>query len=86
MRTFSLLLSVVFPRHDILPIAMGAREEDYQRSAPYKSYLHVDQFEDPQQLAKFLHQLDQNDDLYNQYFQVDKIYMISARKEIEPFP
>ena len=65
---------------------MGAREEDYQRSAPYKSYLHVDQFEDPQQLAKFLHQLDQNDDLYNQYFQVTKIYMISARKEIEPFP
>lgn len=55
--------------HDILPIAMGAREEDYQRSAPYRSYLHVDQFEDPQQLAKFLHQLDQNDDLYNQYFQ-----------------
>ena len=59
---------------------MGAREEDYQRSAPYKSYLHVDQFEDPQQLAKFLHQLDQNDDLYNQYFQVHKIDMISARE------
>ena len=67
---------------------MGAREEDYQRAAPYKSYLHVDQFEDPQQLAKFLHQLDQNDDLYNQYFQVDRIriYMIFSRKEIEPFP
>ena len=68
----------IFARHDILPIAMGAREEDYQRAAPYKSYLHVDQFEDPQQLAKFLHQLDQNDDLYNQYFQVlDKICRIS---------
>lgn len=55
--------------HDILPIAMGAREEDYQRSAPYKSYIHVDQFEDPEHMAKFLHQLDQDDDLYNQYFQ-----------------
>ena len=49
---------------------MGAREEDYQRSAPYKSYLHVDQFEDPEHLAKFLHRLDQDDQLYNQYFQV----------------
>jgi len=55
--------------HDILPIAMGAREEDYQRSAPYKSYIHVDQFQDAEHMAKFLHQLDQDDDLYNQYFQ-----------------
>ena len=51
---------------------MGAREEDYQRSAPYKSYLHVDQFEDTEHLAKFLHQLDQDDQLYNQYFQVQQ--------------
>ena len=32
------------PRHEVLPIAMGARPEDYERQAPYKSYIHVDQF------------------------------------------
>ena len=50
--TFSLLLFVIFtsiilitpPRHEVLPIAMGARPEDYERQAPYKSYIHVDQF------------------------------------------
>ena len=30
--------------HEVLPIAMGARPEDYERQAPYKSYIHVDQF------------------------------------------
>jgi hypothetical protein len=59
-----------FFRHDILPIAMGARLEDYERSAPYKSFLHVDQFEGPKQLAEYLHQLDKDDDKYNEYFQV----------------
>ena len=56
--------------HDILPIAMGARLEDYERAAPYKSFLHVDQFESPQQLAEYLHILDKDDNKYNEYFQV----------------
>ncbi len=56
--------------HDILPIVMGARREDYERSAPYKSFIHVDDFESPAQLAEYLHQLDKNDTLYNEYFQV----------------
>ena len=30
--------------HEVLPIAMGARPEDYERQAPFKSYIHVDQF------------------------------------------
>jgi len=54
--------------HNILPIAMGARLEDYEKAAPYKSFLHVDQFSGPEQLAKFLHKLDQDDNLYNEYF------------------
>jgi hypothetical protein len=49
---------------------MGARLEDYERSAPYKSFLHVDQFESPKQLAEYLHLLDKDDDKYNEYFQV----------------
>ena len=29
-------------RHDVVPIFMGVRPEDYFVSAPYKSYIHVD--------------------------------------------
>jgi hypothetical protein len=56
--------------HNILPIVMGARKEDYERSAPYKSFIHVDDFESPAELAAYLHKLDKDDALYNEYFQV----------------
>lgn len=55
--------------HEVLPIAMGARPEDYERQAPYKSYIHVDQFSGPKELGEYLLKLDKNDELYNQYFQ-----------------
>ncbi|CAL4102074.1 unnamed protein product, partial [Meganyctiphanes norvegica] len=54
--------------HHILPIVMGAHPDDYRRAAPEKSYIHVDDFESPKDLAAFLHMLDKNDDLYNEYF------------------
>ena len=47
---------------------MGARPEDYAISAPFKSYIHVDDFEGPKELAEYLHKLDQDDQLYNEYF------------------
>ena len=56
-------------RHNILPIVMGARPSDYAQNAPHKSYIHVDDFSSAQELAAYLHKLDQNDDLYNEYFQ-----------------
>ena len=48
---------------------MGARPEDYKRVAPDFSYIHVEDFSGPEELAKYLHQLDQDDEKYNQYFQ-----------------
>ena len=39
-----LLIIIICFSHEVLPIAMGARPEDYERQAPYKSYIHVDQF------------------------------------------
>ena len=48
---------------------MGARPEDYARASPERSYIHVDDFAGPKELADFLHRLDQDDDLYNEYFQ-----------------
>ncbi|XP_055373371.1 glycoprotein 3-alpha-L-fucosyltransferase A [Condylostylus longicornis] len=53
---------------NILPIVMGARPEDYEKSAPYKSYIHIDEFASPKELADYLHILDKNDNLYNSYF------------------
>lgn len=47
---------------------MGARPEDYANAAPYRSYIHVDEFSSHKELADYLHILDQNDELYNSYF------------------
>ncbi|XP_053384052.1 glycoprotein 3-alpha-L-fucosyltransferase A-like [Mercenaria mercenaria] len=55
-------------QHDVIPIVMGGAPEDYTRAAPPHSFIHVDDFQSPEQLAQYLHKLDQNDDLYNEYF------------------
>ncbi|XP_045174204.2 glycoprotein 3-alpha-L-fucosyltransferase A-like [Mercenaria mercenaria] len=55
-------------QHDVIPIVMGAAPEDYSRAAPPHSFIHVDEFQSPEELAQYLHKLDQNDDLYNEYF------------------
>lgn len=47
---------------------MGAPREDYQKYAPFQSYIHVEDFQSPERLAAFLNHLDQNDDSYNEYF------------------
>ncbi|XP_023164384.2 glycoprotein 3-alpha-L-fucosyltransferase A [Drosophila hydei] len=52
----------------VLPIVMGARPEDYEVSAPRRSYIHVDEFASPRELAEYLHILDKDDELYNSYF------------------
>ncbi|GLH12276.1 Glycoprotein 3-alpha-L-fucosyltransferase A [Gryllus bimaculatus] len=53
---------------NVLPIVMGARPEDYARNAPYRSYIHVDEFDSARELAAYLLRLDADDDLYNTYF------------------
>lgn len=47
---------------------MGARREEYEQVAPPYSFIHVDDFKSPYELAKYLLLLDKNDDLYNEYF------------------
>jgi len=56
-------------RQDVIPIVMGAAPEDYRRVSPPHSHIHVDDFESPKQLAEYLHKLDKNDELFNEYFQ-----------------
>ncbi|KAI5722743.1 hypothetical protein M8J76_012938 [Diaphorina citri] len=54
--------------HAVLPIVMGASKAAYLRAAPHHSFLHVNDFESPRELARYLHVLDKNDKLYNSYF------------------
>lgn len=54
--------------HNVLPIVMGAPPEDYYKSAPRHSFIHVDEFESPKELAAYLLKLDADNDLYNSYF------------------
>ena len=51
-----------------MPIVLGASQEDYAAAAPPGSYIHVDDFNNPQELALYLDRLDKDDTLYNQYF------------------
>ena len=47
---------------------MGAHPDDYKQAAPKNSYIHVDQFDSPEKLAEYLHELDKDDAKYNEYF------------------
>lgn len=53
--------------NNIVPIVMGARRSDYERSAPPHSFIHVDDFETIEQLADYLKVVDNNDTLYDSY-------------------
>ena len=50
----------------ILPIVLGGA--DYKAYVPAHSYIDVRDFASPKALAEYLHKLDNNDDLYNEYF------------------
>ncbi|XP_065296346.1 glycoprotein 3-alpha-L-fucosyltransferase A-like [Dermacentor albipictus] len=56
-------------RHNVVPVVMGASREDYLAAAPYHSYIHVDDFGSPKELAEYLQLLSRNRTLYNQYFE-----------------
>jgi len=55
-------------RNDVVPVVMGAPRRDYERAAPPESFIHVDDFESPRQLANFLRAVAADRDRYNSYF------------------
>ncbi|XP_029654059.1 glycoprotein 3-alpha-L-fucosyltransferase A-like [Octopus sinensis] len=55
-------------QHDVIPIVMGAHPDDYRKIAPENSYIHYEDFNSAKELAAYLHKLDKNDTLYNEYF------------------
>lgn len=53
--------------NNVVPIVMGAKKEDYIRSSPHQSFIHVDDFKSPKDLAIFLHELNRDPVKYNSY-------------------
>ena len=48
---------------------MGAHPLDYARRTPPNSFIHVDWFQSPKELAAYLLELDRDDARYNRFFQ-----------------
>ena len=55
-------------RSDVVPIVMGAPKEDYLQVAPPNSFIHVDDYESPRDLANHLNDLMQNRTEYEQFY------------------
>lgn len=56
---------------------MGARPSEYAAAAPHNSYIHVEEFAGPEELAAYLRRLDEDDILYNSYFKWKVKFYIS---------
>ncbi|XP_021363142.1 glycoprotein 3-alpha-L-fucosyltransferase A-like [Mizuhopecten yessoensis] len=55
-------------KNKVIPIVLGAPKATYQSILPSGSFIHVEDFRSPEELAQYLHKLDKNDTLYNEYF------------------
>jgi len=51
-----------------VPIVMGPQRKTYERHAPSSSFIHVDDFQSPKELAHFLTELSKDTDRYLSYF------------------
>ncbi|ODM88821.1 Glycoprotein 3-alpha-L-fucosyltransferase A [Orchesella cincta] len=49
-------------------IVLGAHPEDYKAICPENSYIHVEDFQNPEELANYMKQLADNHTAYNSYF------------------
>uniref|UniRef100_A0A8D2JHT6 Fucosyltransferase n=2 Tax=Varanus komodoensis TaxID=61221 RepID=A0A8D2JHT6_VARKO len=52
-----------------VPVVLGPSRKSYERCLPPDSFIHIDDFPGPQELAGFLHELDGNTTRYASYFQ-----------------
>lgn len=54
--------------HMMVPIVMGTSKTDYLRHAPKNSFIHIDDFDSPKELAKFLTKVANDEVLFYSYF------------------
>ncbi|KAL6473359.1 hypothetical protein MHYP_G00169200 [Metynnis hypsauchen] len=58
-----------------VPVVLGTSRENYEEFVPRDSFIHVDDFQTPQELAEHLKLLDQNQEMYEKYFAWRKDYV-----------
>ena len=58
-----------------VPVVLGPNKTWYEEHLPKKSFIHVDDFEDPAKLAKYLNFLDKNHDYYMDYLKWRQNYI-----------
>ena len=56
-------------RAGVVPVVWGPKKEDLLKVAPTKSFIHVDDFESPALLVKYLNSLAQNETAYAEYLE-----------------
>ncbi|KAI4886113.1 hypothetical protein NFI96_021066, partial [Prochilodus magdalenae] len=59
-----------------VPVVLGPPRENYEEYIPKDSFIHVDDFKTPQELAEHLKLLDQNQEMYERYFTWRKEYAV----------
>lgn len=60
-----------------IPIVLGAKKQEYERIAVPNSFIHVDDFQSVEELAKELHRLNNNHSEYERYLQWTQLYDIA---------
>lgn len=55
-------------QYGMLPIVLGSSKESYLKHAPPNSFIHIDDYDNLEDLAKYISFLDQNDEEYSKYF------------------
>nr|VZI40529.1 unnamed protein product [Spirometra erinaceieuropaei] len=70
--------------YSMLPVVMGAPRSSYCAMAPPNSFIHVDDFSSPADLADYLIWLDRNDTAYASYFAWQEYGKIVVHKEGDP--
>jgi hypothetical protein len=67
--------------HRAVPVVMGPSKADYLKVAPPYSFIYVDDFEGPKELAEYLKMLNSSDVLYKKYFEWHLNYTITESGE-----
>ena len=60
-----------------VPVVLGPPRHSYEKFIPKDSFIHVDDFNNPKELADYLNMLDQDEDKYHQFFSWQKHFRVT---------